>query len=73
MDNSNIRHFQVDMIGTKKAEIPTEVMGHVMSIVLDPANHPIMFHCNHGKVCFANPTPNPRTYADPCLSTAPAV
>lgn len=45
-----IRHFVIDMEGTKKVVIPQAIMHSIMEIVLDKENHPLLMHCNHGKV-----------------------
>ena len=47
---NSIDHKIIDMPGTKKVDITEEVMQSIIEIVLDEANHPILIHCNHGKV-----------------------
>jgi len=44
-----IRHYVIDMQGTKKVEITQAVMLSIMKIVLDKENQPLLIHCNHGK------------------------
>jgi len=45
-----IRHCIIEMQGTKKVEISEVVMNSIMEVVLDRENHPLLIHCNHGKV-----------------------
>ncbi|ESZ97077.1 hypothetical protein SBOR_2507 [Sclerotinia borealis F-4128] len=44
-----IRHFVIEMQGTKKVDIPEHTMNQIMRISLDKENHPLLIHCNHGK------------------------
>jgi tyrosine-protein phosphatase SIW14 len=53
MVKENIHHHVIGMRGTKKQAIPTATLRTILSILLDPQNHPIMVHCSHGKVCAA--------------------
>ncbi|KAF8855056.1 hypothetical protein BDZ45DRAFT_692876 [Acephala macrosclerotiorum] len=46
---NGIRHLVIDMQGTKKVDIPDEIMHSIMEVVLEKENHPILIHCNHGK------------------------
>ena len=48
-----IRHMIIDMQGTKKVEIPEAMMHSVIEVALNEANHPLLIHCNRGKVCNA--------------------
>ncbi len=50
LKQNDIRHRVIDMQGTKKVEITPANMHSIMEIVLDESNHPILIHCNHGKV-----------------------
>lgn len=50
MKHNGIRHIVIDMQGTKKVDIPEDIMHSIMEIVLEKENHPILIHCNHGKV-----------------------
>lgn len=50
MDDNGIRHHIFDMKGTKKEEIPIKTMKQILRLVLDRQNHPLLIHCNHGKV-----------------------
>ena len=50
MASSGIRHCIVEMQGTKRVEIPDNVMNSIMEIALNKENHPLLIHCNHGKV-----------------------
>jgi tyrosine-protein phosphatase SIW14 len=38
------------MKGTKKEDIPVATMKAILRVVLDRRNHPLLIHCNHGKV-----------------------
>ncbi|KAM0330954.1 hypothetical protein ACHAQA_003911 [Verticillium albo-atrum] len=46
---NSIRHHVIDMKGTKKESIPLRTMKHILRIVLDKKQYPLMIHCNHGK------------------------
>ncbi|KAI1765249.1 protein-tyrosine phosphatase [Hypoxylon sp. FL1150] len=46
---NGIAHDVFDMVGTKKAVIPTETMQSILSIVNDRKNYPLLIHCNHGR------------------------
>jgi Tyrosine phosphatase family len=54
IDNTNencvCSDLVIDMQGTKKVDIPEEIMHLIMKIALDDSNYPILIHCNHGKV-----------------------
>ena len=51
MATNGIRHHVVNMKGTKKADIPIETMRSILRVVMDEQQHPLLIHCNHGKVC----------------------
>lgn len=50
MKQNGICHIVIDMQGTKKVDIPEHIMHSIMEIVLKKEHHPILIHCNHGKV-----------------------
>jgi tyrosine-protein phosphatase SIW14 len=50
MKANGIRHCVIEMQGTKKVQIPDAVMNSIMDVVLNKENHPLLIHCNHGKV-----------------------
>lgn len=50
MKDHGIRHVVIDMQGTKKVKIPEAIMHSVMEVALNKENHPLLIHCNHGKV-----------------------
>jgi len=50
MESNGINHIVIDIQGTKKVNIPVEVMNSVMEIALDCRNYPTLMHCNYGKV-----------------------
>lgn len=52
-DNS-INHFQIGIEPNKDpfVTIPQCSMAAALGVVLNPANHPLLIHCNKGKVCF---------------------
>jgi tyrosine-protein phosphatase SIW14 len=47
--SNGIRQIVFNMKGTKKESITSETMESILNIVLNPRNHPLMVHCNHGK------------------------
>ncbi len=75
--DNGIRHHVFNMKGTKKEDIPIKTMKSILRLVLDPRNHPLLIHCNHGKVGKATRTAHSRHHpssADKyCCSTEPAV
>lgn len=51
MKDSGIQHFQVHLNANKGAvRIQSCDMNRAMNIILDRSNHPILVHCNKGKV-----------------------
>lgn len=50
IEAQGIRHYVIEMQGTKKVDIPEHIMNQIMRISLDKENHPLLIHCNHGKV-----------------------
>jgi len=50
MKANGIRHCIIDMQGTKKVAIPDAIMNSIMEVTLNKENHPLLIHCNHGKV-----------------------
>ena len=48
--SNGIHHIVIGIKGTKKATIPVDVMRHVLRTVLDESHHPLLVHCNQGKV-----------------------
>ena len=67
MRAKGIRHCIIEMQGTKKVEISEAVMNSIMEVVLDKENHPLLIHCNHGKVLLH--IVNHVLYADSLTST----
>ena len=55
MEAHGIRHYVIEMQGTKKVDIPEHIMNQIMRISLDKENHPLLIHCNHGKVINSDP------------------
>lgn len=51
LDDNGIRLFQLGMLGNKEpfVIISAELITEAAKIVLNPANHPILIHCNRGK------------------------
>ncbi|KAI1506740.1 hypothetical protein F5X99DRAFT_14808 [Biscogniauxia marginata] len=49
VDSNHITHKIFDMSGTKKADIPIELMRSIMAVVGDRQNYPLLIHCNQGK------------------------
>lgn len=52
MRENGIRHFQVPIPPHKEASvvIPPERIAEALNILLDPSQHPVLIHCNKGKV-----------------------
>ncbi|OIW27140.1 protein-tyrosine phosphatase, partial [Coniochaeta ligniaria NRRL 30616] len=46
---NGIKHRIFDMEGTKKQSIPIQTMSAILRLVLNPRNHPLLLHCNHGR------------------------
>lgn len=53
IQKNGLRHCVFDMKGTKKQAIPIKTMKAILRIVLDRRNHPLLIHCNHGKVSYS--------------------
>ena len=61
------------MQGTKKQAIPIKTMKSILRLVLDRRNHPLLIHCNHGKVTNTLLLSTPESLnADRTPSTEPA-
>ena len=58
MAQSGIQHFQKPL-PANKGEIAVQEfqMKRALDIILDRSNHPILIHCNKGKVSLACPVP----------------
>lgn len=50
ISKNGIKHHVFDMKGTKKEKIPIKTMKSILRLVLDRQNHPLLMHCNHGRV-----------------------
>ena len=50
MQSNGINHVVIKMEGTKKVEIPQSVMNSILEVVMDRQNHPLLLHCNQGRV-----------------------
>lgn len=48
-----IQHFQIPIPANKDpfVTIPPQDMAAALKLLLDRRNHPILIHCNKGKVC----------------------
>lgn len=55
MSSNGIRHHVINMKGTKKEAIPLRTMKAILRLVLNRENHPVLIHCNHGKVISFTP------------------
>jgi len=52
VNENGIRHLKVHIPANKgQIRIPTCQMSNALMIVMDRANHPMLIHCNKGKVC----------------------
>lgn len=50
LKENGIKHHVFDMAGTKKEAIPIQTMNTIIRLVLNSRNHPLLIHCNHGRV-----------------------
>lgn len=50
---NGIAHFRIIVQANKDPEekTPDHVINGILEILLNKANHPILIHCNKGKVC----------------------
>lgn len=46
---NGISHKVFDMTGTKKEDIPIDLMRSIISTVSNVDNYPLLIHCNHGR------------------------
>jgi tyrosine-protein phosphatase SIW14 len=53
MKENNIQFFQVGMSGNKEpfVNVSDDTISTALKIAINPANHPLLIHCNRGKVC----------------------
>lgn len=59
MQSASIQHFQVHLNANKGGvRIQSCDMNRALNIVLDRSNHPLLIHCNKGKVCIHCNPPN---------------
>ncbi|SCW01944.1 LAFE_0E10704g1_1 [Lachancea fermentati] len=51
MEDAGIKLFQVGMSGNKEpfVNIPSDILTRALEVAINPANHPILIHCNRGK------------------------
>lgn len=51
MEDAGIKLFQVGMSGNKEpfVNIPSDILTSALEVAINPANHPILIHCNRGK------------------------
>ncbi|KAK5636565.1 hypothetical protein RRF57_012277 [Xylaria bambusicola] len=49
IQENRITHKIFDMAGTKKEDIPIELMRSIYAVVSDRANYPLLIHCNQGR------------------------
>jgi tyrosine-protein phosphatase SIW14 len=51
VQEQGIRLFQVGMSGNKEpfVHIPDDILTKALEIAINPANHPLLIHCNRGK------------------------
>ena len=50
MESNGIRHIIIEIPGTKKVPLSNAAVEAVMKVVIEPSNHPLLMHCNQGKV-----------------------
>lgn len=53
INEHGIQHFQIPIPANKDpfVTIPPQDMAAALKLLLDRRNHPILIHCNKGKVC----------------------
>ncbi|KAI8634333.1 hypothetical protein F5Y19DRAFT_208802 [Xylariaceae sp. FL1651] len=49
MHSNCITHKIFEMAGTKKEEVPIELMRSIIAVVSNLENYPLLIHCNHGR------------------------
>ncbi|KAI0539379.1 tyrosine phosphatase family-domain-containing protein [Xylaria digitata] len=49
IQDNRITHRIFDMAGTKKEDIPIEMMSAIYAVVSNRENYPLLIHCNHGR------------------------
>lgn len=57
MAANGIQHRHITMEGTKKQAIPVQTMSAILQVIHDKRNHPLLIHCNQGRVCYFSPRP----------------
>lgn len=57
MQANGICHRHILMEGTKKQTIPIKTMVSILEVIHNKENHPVLIHCNQGKVCLMAPLP----------------
>jgi tyrosine-protein phosphatase SIW14 len=52
MKENGIKHHQISMPGNKEpfVKIPPQAIKTALGVILDRRNHPVLIHCNKGKV-----------------------
>lgn len=52
LKENGIKHYRIPFIANKDASVktPDGVVNTILRIMLDKANHPMLIHCNKGKV-----------------------
>lgn len=50
MQANSIQHHKIALQGTKKETVPVSTMAAILQVVHDERNHPMLIHCNQGRV-----------------------
>ena len=57
MRHLGIKHYRILVLANKvKVRTSPKVVEEILKIVLDRRSHPVMVHCNKGKVGFSMPS-----------------
>ena len=53
LTEEGIQFFQFGIPGHKETKMPEQKVTDALSVILDARNHPMLIHCNKGKVSAA--------------------
>lgn len=54
LQENGIHHRVMVIEATKKQDIEDSIMVSLMEVIMNPMNHPILIHCNQGKVSISS-------------------
>lgn len=60
VEEKGIEHFRIIIPAHKNPSsiIPIDMLFEALKIILNPANYPLLIHCNKGKVVHLSPPPS---------------